>query len=1279
MSKAFYFILALAIAGGSLAITNPFDLPLVYAQVVETTGQNYDMIEDFTTGQAKWTSHPERIMVNGEWENYFLTADNQKIIFNSNSIGGFIYDIPTCSYTIYENGFDGNQIIPSVSSVATYLKDGTWQNMAVNQEECLVNVSQNENGIFLTSTKNLIQTITNGTNVNGTAITFNVETEKFVQELKVDIFGGIKETFKVWNESDEQLGISQTVHTGETIIIGENTIDIAQFNGQSFDRQFLEDNQARIFEIADGLNYDFDLGFESLTGINIISESSFFDTTYKVNLDYANGNFVNYLEIDPTLTTTGSGTFDVSPIWEHTISSGTIDGTALTSSQITALQNDLTNQNQYHTLAGTTLIVSYTVNTTPDPPTNISANAGIPIGLSWTAPVDDGGSSITGYKVYRTQNQYVMTELPNNGGTTLVDFTDNELLLHAESISSTTPDNSPNTLTVTANAGTSTTGQLNNAISAPNLSVTSSILPDATDSFTVGSWVKQTATPTNTKLFGFTNSNGDNVAFNVGTTTADFVSTTYSSSSIVTSGSWGFDYDVGSYDNNRQGFYVGSTNSALLGKTVDSVSFYLKKVGSPTGTAYVKAWSGTNTGSTVTPVNTFGTIDVSTLTTSYQKYTFNTGSHTLALYDTIGIEWTGTSSANAPYVQGNLADNYDGTNTSRNRFTGGAWTPVPAQEIRFELDYLTPTTNTIISATGLSDNTSNFQHYALTRDGSNWTIYQNGASVATATDSTNLGTVSGSHSINLDGSIDEYFIDSTALTSNEIQTVYDMATHPPQIATTGTTPSYDDSGVVGGNTYYYYVKTTNAIGDSDFSTQVSGLAGTPPNPPTGVTTSIQNPNSNPLDVFIQWSTPTNVGSGTLTGFEIVRDGSVVATVGLVTSYTDTVTSAGTYTYLVRAISTHGTSSDSNTSNITTPTEPSAINNLSATVNSDTAIALSWSSPNNGGSAITLYKVFQDAVQIDTTTNTSYTVTGLSPNTSYDFTVVASNNVGDSTASNTATQTTYLEITGHIDLTATTQGSTTQFVFSANVTAGTPTPTFSTFDIIENGITIASNISSPYNLKLTDTATHTYTIISTDNTHWNTPSINGTVSGITASYQADWQTDLLGTNEIAYNLSRANDQLNLVVNRDTGTNTWHLNCNYRTNTQILSGNNGTWYEVNSWYYDDTQNINDASIVYIDCYNDDVILQITSYSSDRTGGGIAVLNGFFEDWTGTPVALFFVLLVAGLFSGRTAPTGILLILAIVGVMAFVGLLVIDEAIWAFVLLVGILGLFVGKRFL
>ena len=570
-------------------------VPVAFAQVVETTGQNYDLIEDFTIGEAKWTSHPERIMVNGEWENYFLQANDQQIIFRSNSVGGFIYDIPSCSYSIYENGFDGNQIIPSVSSVASYNVGGNWQNMAVNQEECLVNFSQGNNGIFITSTKTLFDQVNqpiffgfNGTgstvNVNGTSYNVisngnqtgyyvdnfvPVETEKFVQELKVDIFGGIKETFKVWNESNEPLGISQTVHTGESITIGQNTLNIAELNGQSFNKQFLEDNEAQVFEIAESLNYDFKDGFDSLSNVNI-----FFDGDYKVNLDYASGNFVNYLEIDPTFTvtstsgkqTSGTGTgntcptgttlstamnfhrsrasggsagdgcsflaleFDVSSLPSGSVISSTtfsaslshiwgenggdpldvidiptVDFTtvtagglfsAITSSSATVLLNNDTpfdgtswsnpvtsstfttnptinsndkivlglrfspdgvNENRDTQWVGLVftnpqLELTYSIPTIPQPPTNLQTVTGIPIELDWTAPVDDGGSSITGYKVYRTQNQYIMTELPNNGGTTPVDFTDNELLLHGENLN----DSSPNTLSITDNGYTST-------------------------------------------------------------------------------------------------------------------------------------------------------------------------------------------------------------------------------------------------------------------------------------------------------------------------------------------------------------------------------------------------------------------------------------------------------------------------------------------------------------------------------------------------------------------------------------------------------------------------------------------------------------------------------------------------------------------------------------------------------------------------------------------------------------------------------------------------------
>ncbi|MAR18891.1 MAG: hypothetical protein CML44_05910, partial [Rhodobacteraceae bacterium] len=345
------------------ALALVLSVPVAFGEIVETKGQNYDLVENFFIGEAVWESHPERIM-DGGWQNYALSNTNDKVIFNTNAVGSFIFDKNSCSYSIYGNGFDGEQIIPSVSAVATYLNNGQWQNLPINDEACTVTVSEYNDGVFLTSTKVITEDITedvfipytgttenfygNGTNsgftlesntiqgyldganfieytgsselfysnstnsgftlfdnvintgyFNGeTRVIESVPVESFVQEIRLDINSGFKETFKVIHDGNQELGISQTIHSGESITIGETVIDIAELNGQSFDRQFITDNQAEILAITDSVNYDFDTGIESLSNVNII-----FDGDYKVNMDYADGGFVGYLEIDPTFTT----------------------------------------------------------------------------------------------------------------------------------------------------------------------------------------------------------------------------------------------------------------------------------------------------------------------------------------------------------------------------------------------------------------------------------------------------------------------------------------------------------------------------------------------------------------------------------------------------------------------------------------------------------------------------------------------------------------------------------------------------------------------------------------------------------------------------------------------------------------------------------------------------------------------------------------------------------------------------------------------------------------
>jgi hypothetical protein len=157
------------------------------------------------------------------------------------------------------------------------------------------------------------------------------------------------------------------------------------------------------------------------------------------------------------------------------------------------------------------------------------------------------------------------------------------------------------------------------------------------------------------------------------------------------SGTYSWTGDIGTYDNNHQGFYVANSSSIVYGKTITSVSFWLHKTGSPTGTATVGVWSSSGSGTTITLAHTFGTLDVSTLTGSFVKYTFDTGSHTLAVGDTVGIYSPTTNVSNTVEMQGAISGQYDGVNTIRGRTAGGTWSPVTTHDIRFAITEITPT------------------------------------------------------------------------------------------------------------------------------------------------------------------------------------------------------------------------------------------------------------------------------------------------------------------------------------------------------------------------------------------------------------------------------------------------------------------------------------------------------------------------------------------------------------------------------------------------------------
>lgn len=108
--------------------------------------------------------------------------------------------------------------------------------------------------------------------------------------------------------------------------------------------------------------------------------------------------------------------------------------------------------------------------------------------------------------------------------------------------------------------------------------------------------------------------------------------------------------------------------SPLAGDRIDSITLRLEKVGSPSGTATIGVFN-----SDLSTKKSFGTIDVSTLTSAFQNHEFRLSDsdlYTIQSGDRIGIKFTGGSGSNAVSVMidRNTADPFDGTNSYRTRY-----------------------------------------------------------------------------------------------------------------------------------------------------------------------------------------------------------------------------------------------------------------------------------------------------------------------------------------------------------------------------------------------------------------------------------------------------------------------------------------------------------------------------------------------------------------------------------------------------------------------------------
>ncbi|HZV25778.1 MAG TPA: fibronectin type III domain-containing protein, partial [Acidothermaceae bacterium] len=206
------------------------------------------------------------------------------------------------------------------------------------------------------------------------------------------------------------------------------------------------------------------------------------------------------------------------------------------------------------------------------------------------------------------------------------------------------------------------------------------------------------------------------------------------------------------------------------------------------------------------------------------------------------------------------------------------------------------------------------------------------------------------------------------------------------------------TGLTNGTAYTITVAAINSAGtgaQSSASSSVTPLL-TAPGAPAITTATPAN-----TQILLTWTAPTDTGGDPITGYLITPSVGSPITVGAVTTYAVAGLTNGTaYTFTVAAINDIGTGTASAASSSATPLLSAPEAPTLAGVTGDSQVVLTWTPPtNDGGDPITGY-IVTPSVGSPVTLGavTTYTATGLTNDVSYNFTVAAVNMLGTGIAS-----------------------------------------------------------------------------------------------------------------------------------------------------------------------------------------------------------------------------------------------------------------------------------------